>query len=220
MTRAMIVAALLALAASPFATLSAGSSLSGSYVEARTAEVFTGGCVMNSEAETMGKEAILAWKIDRGSFNGVSLDGLSVVAALSADKNLGMPEMGGGKPTVRSAMYVDNRANAVQQIALVAMANELSRGLVGTIVQVTAAPIAFNDLGGEIQVSTGQVSLEISKHITHDPSCGAMQWFHPLSTLKDAQIGLTSQHIFTGSALGTKWSAPNRRSSFFGTFAF
>ena len=92
---------------------------------------------MNSEAETVGKQAVLAWKVDRGSFNGIDIDGLSVVAALSGDRNLGMTEMGGEKPAVRTAMFVDQRANAAQQIALVAMANELSKGLVGTIVQVT-----------------------------------------------------------------------------------
>jgi len=47
----------------------APASISGSYVEARTAEVFAGGCVMNSEAGTEGKEAVLAWKVSRGSFN-------------------------------------------------------------------------------------------------------------------------------------------------------
>ena len=225
MKRAMIVAGLLAIAASPLATLSAGGhdTASGSYIEARTAEVFTGGCVMNSEAETMGKQAVLAWRVDRGTFNGVSLDGLSVVAALAGDRNLGMTEMGGAKPNVRSAMFVDERANPAQQIALVAMANELSRGLVGTIVQVTASPIVFSDHGGEIQMSAGpgnSVALDVSKHIPHDPSCGAMQWFHPLSTITDAAIGLTGQHVFTGSSLGTKWSDPNRRSAFFGTFSF
>src|SRR5438552_7971989 len=122
---------------------------------------------MNSEAETMGKQAVLAWKVDRGSFNGIAIDGLSVVAALSGDRNLGMTEMGGAKPTVKSAMFVDARANAAQQLALVAMANELSNGIVGTIVQVTPAPIQFVDRGGEIQVSTGQVTLDVSKHLTH-----------------------------------------------------
>src|SRR5439155_23489939 len=130
MKRAVVAAALLGLSASPLAAGGPGHhSVSGAYVEARTAEVFTGGCIMNSEAETMGRQAVLAWKVDRGSFNGVSLDGLSIVAALSGDRNLGMVEMGGSKPAVRSAMFVDNRANPVQQIALVAMANELSNGL-------------------------------------------------------------------------------------------
>src|SRR6202158_2843604 len=152
MKRAMIVAALMAFTGSSLGTMSAAEKalLSGSYVEARTAEVFTGGCIMNSEAQTMGKEAVLAWRVDRGSFNGVSLDGLSVVAALSGDRNLGMTEMGGDKPTVRSAVFVDQRANPAQQIALVAMVNELSKGLVGTIVQVAAAPIQFADHGSEI----------------------------------------------------------------------
>src|SRR6266480_7857718 len=100
--RRTILAALIGLAAAPLAAGGKGT-VNGAYVEARTAEVFTGGCIMNSEAETMGRQAVLAWKVDRGSFNGVMLDGLSVVAALSGDRNLGMVEMGGGKPNVRSA---------------------------------------------------------------------------------------------------------------------
>src|ERR1700687_1252778 len=106
MNRAIVVVALVALA-TPLATLSAAgkATVTGEYVEARTAEIFTGGCIMGSEAETVGKQAVLAWKVDRGSFNGVSLDGLSVVAALSGDRNLGMTEMGGEKPTVRSALF-------------------------------------------------------------------------------------------------------------------
>jgi len=217
--RRTILVALIDLAAAPLAAGGKGT-VNGAYVEARTAEVFTGGCIMNSEAETMGRQAVLAWKVDRGSFNGVSLDGLSIVAALSGDRNLGMVEMGGGKPAVRSAMFVDNRANPVQQIALVAMANELSNGLVGDIVQVLPAPIQFTDRGGEIQVNAGQVALDVSKHLTHEPTCGAMQWFHPLTTVDQAEVGLAAEHSFNGSALGTRWSDPNRRSAFFGTFSY
>src|SRR5882757_989688 len=217
MKRIIVSSAIVAFAA---ASVSAGGRLSGSYVEARTAEVFTGGCIMNSEAETMGKQAVLAWKVDRGSFNGIAIDGLSVVAALSGDRNLGMTEMGGEKAAVRSAMFVDQRANPAQQIALVAMANELSKGLVGTIVQVTPTAIQFTDRGGEINVSSAQVSLAVSKHLTHEPTCGAMQWFHPFASMDDSAMGVTSQHLFTGSALGTKWSDPNKRSAFFGTFSY
>ena len=219
MKRAVVVAALVGLAASPLMAGGKGT-VSGIYVEARTAEVFTGGCIMNSEAETMGKEAVLAWKVDRGSFNGVTLDGLSVVAALSGDRNLGMTEMGGSKPTVTSAVYVDQRANPAQRIALVAMANELSNGLVGTIVEVAAAPIQFADHGSEIAVTAGQASLEVNKHLTHDPTCGAQLWFHPLASVDNATVGVADTHAFTGAALGTKWSDPNKRSAFFGTFSY
>ena len=85
-----------ALSSLTLATLSAKpASITGTYVEARTAEVFAGACVMNGEAATTGREALLAWKVDRGQLNGVSLDGLAVVAALAADTNLGIHEIGG-----------------------------------------------------------------------------------------------------------------------------
>jgi hypothetical protein len=219
MNRAIIAAALVGLAAAP---LVAGgkATVTGEYVEARTAEVFTGGCIMGSEAETMGKHAVLAWKVDRGSFNGVSIDGLSVVAAVAGDRNLGIAEIGGGQANVRSAVYVDARATAPQQMALIAMASELSKGLVSNIVAVTPAPIQFSDKGQEIQVQTTQVVLSVNKVMTHDPTCGAMQWFHPFVPSAQAEMGVTEQHVFSGSALGTKWSDPNKRSSFFGTFAY
>ena len=220
MKRAFISAVVIALAV-PRLLAGGNGTLTGDYVEARTAEVFTGGCIMNSEAETVGKQAVLAWKVDHGSFNGIAIDGLSVVAAVSGDRNLGMQEMGGQKAIVHSALFVDQRANAAQQLALVAMANELSKGLVGTIVQVTAAPIQFTDHGSEIQVSAGGgLALDVNKHITHDPTCGAMLWFHPLASVNDATVGVAAQHLFTGSSLGTKWSDPNKRSAFFGTFSY
>jgi hypothetical protein len=46
-----------------------------------------------------------------------------------------------------------------------------------------------------------------------------MQWFHPLSSVADATIGIADQHSFSGTGLGTKWSDPNKRSAFFGTFS-
>src|SRR6476620_4001106 len=136
MKRIIVSSAIVAFAA---ASVTAGGRLSGSYVEARTAEVFTGGCIMGSEAETMGKEAVLAWKVDRGSYNGIGLDGLSIVAAVAGDKNLGIQEMGGDKAVIRSTVFVDQRANPAQQLALVAMANDLANGTMGTIVNVQPA---------------------------------------------------------------------------------
>jgi hypothetical protein len=99
------------------------------------------------------------------------------------------------------------------------MASDLSKGTLGTIVNVTPAPIQFADSDADVQVSGGPVTLEVSKHAKHEETCGAMQWFHPLASVDAAEVGLTAQHSFTGSGLGSKWSDPNRRSSFFGTFS-
>jgi hypothetical protein len=219
MKRTIVLAALVGLASTVSIAAGGKATVTGQYVEARTAEIFTGGCIMGSEAETMGKQAVLAWKVDRGTVNGVSVDGLSVVAALAGDKNLGLHEIGGDRAVVRSVVYVDERANPAQRIALVAMAHDLTKSI-GTIVSVTPAPISFADAGQEIHVATSNVALDVNKIMTHDPTCGAMQWFHPLASVDQATMGVADQHSFSGSTLGTKWSDPNKRSAFFGTFSY
>ena len=218
MNRALVFATIVLVIASPFMAAS-GTSIKGTYVEARTAEVFTGGCLMGSEAETTGRQAILAWKIDRGSINGVSLDGLSIVAAVVGDKNLGIYELGGQKPVSKSALIVDARATEAQRDALVAMAKKLSN-VVGTVVSVTSGPIEFTDKGTEIAVKAPRIALAVDKHPEHDPGCGAEQWFHPLASVQQPTIGKALQHAFSGSDLGSKWSDPDKISAFFGAFSF
>src|SRR5712671_6824568 len=72
MKRAIVLLAGLGLA-STVSMSAGGTTVSGQYVEARTAEIFTGGCIMGSEAETMGKQAVLAWKVDRGTAPGAGV---------------------------------------------------------------------------------------------------------------------------------------------------
>ena len=218
MNRLFVLATIVLVMAAPLMA-AGGTSIKGTYVEARTAEVFTGGCLMGSEAETTGRQAILAWKIERGSIDGVSLDGLSVVAAVVGDKNLGIYELGGQKPISKSALIVDARATDAQRQALVAMAKKLSN-VVGTVVSVTSAPIEFTDRGTEIAVKAPRVALSVDKHPEHDPGCGAEQWFHPLASVQQPTIGRALQHAFSGSDLGSKWSDPDKISAFFGTFSF
>jgi hypothetical protein len=212
----------LALSGLTAATLTAAGApaVKGTYVEARTAEVFAGACIMNGEAATTGREALLAWKVDKGQVGGVTLDGLAVVAALAADTNLGIHEIGGESNPARAAVYVDARANAAQRKALVSMVKSLSGGLIGSVVQESAAPIQFADNGHQITVATDNVTLAVNKHLNHDASCGNKQWFNPLTRVDQAQMGTTDQNEFRGAVLNTKWSDPNKRSSFFGTFSY
>ncbi len=205
--------------------LSAGEKarITGEYVEARTAEVFAGGCIMNSEAETMGRQAIMAWKITAGSLNGVVLDGLTVAAAVAGDRNLGMREMGGEEPTaVKAIITVDPRATPAQRTALVRLARELSRGLITEVVRVDTAPIKFATSQNYVEVSVPDhsIQLTVNKEMKHDPSCGAMQWFKPFTTMAQSAMGVAEIHSFSGQGLGTKWSAPDKRSAFFGTFTY
>jgi hypothetical protein len=219
MKHTLLTGAIVALAAASAA--GAHDTISGEYVEARTAEVFAGGCVMNSEAETMGRQAVMAWRVDQGSYRGVPLDGLAVVAAVNGDRNLGMREMGGELPQqVRAAFVVDARATAAQREALVAMARDLSKNVVQEVASVTDAPITFSNDRERIVVSAPDVQLTVNKQLKHDPSCGAMQWFRPLTTVRQGTLGVAAAHAVSGASLGSKWSDPNKRSAFFARFAY
>jgi hypothetical protein len=218
MKKVALAVALLSLTVSTIAAR--GVTVRGTYVEARTSEVFAGACVVNSEAGTAGREALLAWKVDEGRFNGVPLDGLAIVAAVAGDSNLSLHEIGGSFARTRTAIFVDARATAVQRRALVAMVKTLATDVMGTIVETTPAPIAFVDGGHDIRVSARSLRLVVQKHLDHDASCGNKQWFQPLTTVDHAEMGATDENRFEGASLGTQWSDPNKRSGFFGTFAY
>ena len=204
------------------ATLVAGSngSIVGDYVEARTAEVFVGACQLGNEGESAGRQAVMAWRVTRGSYNGISLDGLSIVAAVSANTNLGWWELGGRKPAlVKAAVMVDERANPAQRLALIGLANLLSNGIVSDVVEVKAVPISFRRTAERVDVAAGDAALSVSTTLVHDPGCGAEQWFTPLART-EAELGVTRTQGYWGSSLGAKWSQVDRRSSFFGTFKY
>jgi hypothetical protein len=52
------------------------TQLRGDYIEARTADVYTGPCFANSEVDLVGNLAVLGWRVQKGEFEGVRLDGL------------------------------------------------------------------------------------------------------------------------------------------------
>jgi hypothetical protein len=216
----------LALATIVVATLGAGltaagnaTGISGDYVEVRTAEVFTGPCQLGNEADTLGREAIMAWRVSRGSSGGVVLDGLSVVAVVAGDRNLGMHELGDLAPTVvKSVVMVDDRATPAQRDALVRMAKSLSPNLVRDVVAVKTLPISFNRQNTDVQVKAGDASLDVTTAFEHSPVCGAMQWFNPLGALNKSVLGFARANAWSGSALGVQWKQFDRKSSFVGTF--
>src|SRR4030095_6768679 len=87
---ASLALCLVITAAAPAVAASAGQ-IRGDYVETRSADVYTGTCVANSEVNLTGTEAILAWHIREGSWNGVALDGLGGVGVVKANATLGDP---------------------------------------------------------------------------------------------------------------------------------
>ncbi|MGH9314039.1 MAG: DUF1326 domain-containing protein [Vicinamibacterales bacterium] len=195
------------------------AGITGDYVEARTAEVFTGGCIMNMEGETSGREAVMAWRVNRGAYDGVALEGLKVVAIVAGDVNLGTHELGGAAPTeISSIVLVDERATPAERGALVSLARSLSNGLVGNTADVRPASIDFERSAEAIRVQAGNARLNVATKLEHNPSCGALKWFNPLGRVDGPTIGMTKMFAFADAALSRRWVQTDRRSAFFGTF--
>ena len=67
--------------------ISTASEVSGTYIEARTCQVYTGPCFANGEVGLAGKNAVMSWSIEQGSHAGVDLSGLSVTVVVQAIYN-------------------------------------------------------------------------------------------------------------------------------------
>jgi lipid-binding SYLF domain-containing protein len=78
-----------AMAILALASTGEAQTISGDYIETRSADVWTGPCVANGEVNLAGDQAILAWHVSRGAWKGVSLEGLSVVGVVKANATLG-----------------------------------------------------------------------------------------------------------------------------------
>src|SRR6266436_4284156 len=67
----------------------AADSITGTYLESRTCQVYTGPCFANAETALAGREAVMAWNIEAGKQNNVDLTGLSVVMVVRGNDTLG-----------------------------------------------------------------------------------------------------------------------------------
>src|SRR3954466_15115070 len=100
------------------ASVAAAAGIRGDYVEARTADVFTGPCFSNAEISIYGKHAVMAWKVSEGSYQGVDLAGLSVAAAV-----MGTTTFSEDRPEqARAVLIVDEKATPRQREALIGLA--------------------------------------------------------------------------------------------------
>lgn len=199
--------------------------IQGDYLETRTCDVYTGPCFANAEVSLAGEEAIMAWKIDRGSHHGVDLSGLSVVMAVRGSDTLGFRGPLRVNPdNIRSVVLVDERASAEQREALVAFATQRAGEAAGSVVRVEAVPISLEldhvDMVGKLSAG-GEVELLTRKMGSRDCVCTNEAVFYPPLTLVDnAEPAYTVEGRFSGRGLGAQWANPLTRSSFLGTFGY
>lgn len=200
---------------------SAKAQITGDYVETRSADVYTGECFANGEMGLSGDQAILAWHIRSGSWDGVKLDGFSVVAAVRANATLGDP-YGDPYPS-KSVLIVDNRANARERAALAAFARQMGGKLLAKVVNVVNAPIDIQiaqERHGSVLLRAGDfVTVQTRSLNENDHLCGNEATFYsPLTQVSHAMAAVATTDSYSGKDLGRTWTLHDKRSAFVGTF--
>jgi hypothetical protein len=221
----MTLLALCSLTAASFAFAGGlpTTQLRGDYVEARTADIFTGPCFANSEVNLTGELAVFGWRVSKGSFEGVPLDGLSVVGVVKASATLG--DVHTSAYPVKSVLIVDERATPEQRLALKSFAQRMGGDLLQDIVRVVYQPVGLsfenNDVhSAKATLKAGSLATIQTRAIHEgDHICTNEEvWYTPLTRLEHAMPAFALSNTFRGEGLGTTWSSPDKRSAFVGTF--
>jgi hypothetical protein len=194
---------------------SAFGAVKGDYVEVRTASVFAGACHYNGELVTTGRDAIMAWNITDGEFNGVSLAGVRAIAVVSSDANL--IEVNAAR---KSAIVVD-AASEAQANAWTAMMKQQSAATLGTIVSVKRGPVTFKHdaKAGYSVEAVGFASAKVQA--MPDGECCKQPndvWYEPLTKLDGRKVGYTATASYAGGPVGEKWQRAGENSAFYGSF--
>ena len=200
---------------------SAFAQIKGEYVETRSADVYTGQCFANGEMGLVGDEAILAWHVTSGSWDGVPLTGLSIVGAIKASATLGDPY---GKPyPAKSVLLVDRQATPQQREALINFAQEMGGELLRHVVKVMDVPISMQVLQehhGSAAVHAGNfVTVETRPIGDKDHFCGnEVTFYPPLTPTTHAMPAVALTDEYQGQGLNDTWTLHDKRSAFVGTF--
>lgn len=212
------------------------SDIRGDYVEARNADVFTGPCFSNAEVFIYGKQAVMAWKVNEGSWKGVDLSGLCVAAAVQAETTFSFDD----PEKAHAVLIVDSQATEPQRAALIDLAKTLGGGRLGRVHSITATRMR---LALEDHATSSDATAHAAHSMPHSPRasfwaagiaqivtrplddrdhlCGnEIVAYSPLSKGVSAQPAFTLGHEFKGKGLDTRWDDPNCRSSFVGRFAY
>ncbi|HZQ22045.1 MAG TPA: DUF1326 domain-containing protein [Terriglobales bacterium] len=212
----------ISLALLTLALPAAAQQIEGDYLETRSADVYTGQCFANGEVNLVGNEAILAWHVTRGSWQGVPLEGLTVAAAVRANGTLGDPYE--DPYPAKAVLLVDDGANAQQRAALVSFAHHMGGELLKDVAQVVPVQMELvvnAEHHGAAMLRAGRFATIQTRSIgDKDHLCGnEVTFYPPLTETAHSMPAVALTDAYNGPGLGVSWDLHGKRSAFVGTFA-
>jgi hypothetical protein len=194
-----------------------GPSVTGDYVEVRTASVFAGACHYNGELMTTGRDAVLAWHVKTGRWQDTDLAGVRALAVVAADANLSTTEA-----PRRAELVIDTAASDAQADAFVAALRAKYGTTLGRVLVVRRAPVSFAHEAEAYSISAPNVA-ELTVRALPNRECCKMPhlvWYAPLVPLAERRVGFTAAAHYDGGAAGERWQQAGQNSAFYGNFAF
>lgn len=205
-----------------FGTALSAQQIRGDYIETRSADVYVAQCFANGETGLTGNQALLAWHVTEGSWNGVKLDGLTIAAAVRARATLGDPY---GEPyPAHAVLMVDDAANAAQRQALISLAQHQGGELLKNISRVDYVPVVLEipqNPEGHAILRAGHLATIITRALNHhDHICGnETNFYPPLTNVENATSAVALTDEFRGDGLDSQWSSHGRRSAYVAEFS-
>jgi len=187
----------------------------GRFVELRSASVFAGACHFNSEVDHQGRRALIGWSIDSGSWNGVPLGGLSVVAAIGSDVNLSRE----GERT--SILWIDDRASDAQRQAVVSwLATHHGEVLGGRPGAERSARIGLSITADGFALDVPGFARAEGASLGDRACCSMPEnvWYEPMGGSVDVVVGQATICRFEGTETIDAWTHQDQNNAFVGHF--
>ena len=217
MKRVLLAVAIMAIAlcALVFSSQAESVSLRGDYVEVRTASVFAGACHYNGEVVTTGRDAMMAWNVTSGKWQGVDLSGVRAMAIITSEANLSDSDAARS-----SEIIIDSKASQTQSQALLNALKVKYAATLGSVVTVRTAAIKFDHSGRSYAVAADDASINVEA-MPNDLCCKMpnLVWYTPLVGLENRKVGYTVKATYSGKAIATPWSRSGENSAFYGSFS-
>jgi hypothetical protein len=193
-------------------------SLNGTYIESCNCEAACP-CVFLGPPTEGECTVLIAWHVDRGSFDAVRLDGLNVALAVHTPGHMAHTKWD-------AAVYVDAKASAEQEAALVKIFAGQAGGhpavlasFVGKVHGVKKLPIQFTQQGKSFALELAQVAELNGEAIPGAGGADVQISGHPLCVAPGfpATVGRSKQ--LTYHDFGMSWNL-SQKNAFFSSFAY
>jgi hypothetical protein len=192
-------------------------AVKGDYVEVRTASVFAGACHYNGELTTSGRDALIAWNVKSGKWQGVGLAGVRAVAIIKATENLADINAAREAEIIIGEDASDAQSRAMLNALRTRYANSL-----GKIIEVRRGPLSFEHEGKAYSVRANSLASIDIEAMPDDLCCKMPQlvWYSPLFPIENRKVGYTTKASFAGGSVGDPWQRSGENSAFYGSFSF